>query len=461
MIRPFIHTSGCSILVLSLMALAAPAAAQTVVAFVDVNVVPMDSERILTRQTVVVSDRRIAAIGARDSVTPPVGAQIIDGHGRLWLSPGLADMHVHGTEEEDLGSYVALGVTTVLHMGDAPPFFLSHVRPAIASGQTIGPQMFFAMKVDGAPTYGLFFVGDAEQARAMVRVAKKNGYDYFKVYSQLTAAQFDAIADEAHKVGLPVIGHGVTTVGLPAALAKGQVMVAHGEEFLYTAFQDENNPNGVPSMDAIPPVVGAVRRSGAFITPNLVAYETIARQWGRPEQVDSFLAAPEAAYLTPTVRLSWSQPRYGERTGTLEPRLMFLRRFTKALADSGVPLLAGTDAPTIAGLVPGYSLHQELRNLTQSGLTPFQALSAATRTAGDFVGRTHRDVPLFGQVAVGMRGDLVLSQTNPLESLETLMSPVGVMAFGRWFDAATLGSMLEERKRRYQRLDRLRGSPDR
>lgn len=430
-------------------------AAQTV-AFVDVNVVPMDRERVLLRQTVIVRDNVITSIGEKDGITAPADARIINGNGRLWLSPGLADMHVHGTEADDLGLYISYGVTTVLHMGDAPSFFLSHMRPAIMSGKVIGPQMFFGMKVDGAADYGLFHVSDVDQARAIVRIARTNGYDFIKVYNKVSAAEFDAIVDEARKQGLAVIGHGVESVGLPAGLFKGQAMVAHAEEFLYTAFYNKEALDAAPDMSAIPRVAEEVRRSGAFVTPTLVAYEAIARQWGRPEEVNVLLAAPEASNLTPTVRLLWSQAWYGGRTGDIRPRLLFLRRFTKALADAGVPLLAGTDAPTIAGLVPGNSLHEEMRNLVESGLSRFQALSTATRNAGAFIASTHPEVPPFGTIATGMRADLVLTAANPLDSLETLRRPVGVMTYGRWFDASMLVSLRDQRKQRYRRLEELR-----
>jgi len=442
-------------IVVLVVSLAAHAAAQTV-AFVDVNVVPMDRERVALRQTVIVQGHVITAMGAADGVQAPENAQIVNGNGRLWLSPGLADMHVHGTEVDDLGLYVAHGVTTVLHMGDAPSFFLSHVRPAIASGDVIGPQMFFGMKVDGAADYGLFHVSGVDQARAVVQIARTNGYDFIKVYSKVGAAEFDAIVDQARRQRMAVIGHGVVSVGLPAALFKGQVMVAHGEEFLYTAFHDEQAPDAAPGVNAVPRVAEETRRSGAFVSPTLVAYEAIARQWGRPEEVNVLLATPEASNLTPSVRGSWSRARYGARTGDIRPRLSFLRRFTKALADAGVPLLAGTDAPTIAGLVPGHSLHEELRNLVESGLSRFQALSSATRNAGSFIARTRPGVAAFGTIEAGKRADLVLTLANPLDALETLRRPVGVMVHGRWFDASTLASFVDERKRRYQSLEALR-----
>jgi imidazolonepropionase-like amidohydrolase len=101
-------------------------------------------------------------------------------------------------------------------------------------------------------------------------------------------------------------------------------------------------------------------------------------------------------------------------------------------------------------------LHEELRNLVESGLSRFQALSTATRNAGAFVARTRPEAPPFGTIEAGRRADLVLTLANPLDALETLRRPVGVMTYGRWFDASALVSLVDERKQRYQRLEELR-----
>ena len=116
----------------------------------------------------------------------------------------------------------------------------------------------------------------------------------------------------------------------------------------------------------------------------------------------------------------------------------------KAMADAGVPLIAGGDAPTIPGQVPGFALHEEIDAMLAAGLTPWQALSAATRTPGEFIAKTVPGAAKFGVLAPGYRADLLLVADNPLEKPATLRAPLGVMAGGRWFDAAALKAMLDE-----------------
>ena len=98
----------------------------------------------------------------------------------------------------------------------------------------------------------------------------------------------------------------------------------------------------------------------------------------------------------------------------------------------------GTDAPTIPGLVPGFSLHDDLHALEQAGLTRYQVLCAATRTPGEFIRRSLPDADAFGTVVPGNRADLVLSATNPLDDLSTLRKPLGVMANGNWYAKSDL-----------------------
>lgn len=107
-----------------------------------------------------------------------------------------------------------------------------------------------------------------------------------------------------------------------------------------------------------------------------------------------------------------------------------------------MPLIAGGDAPTIAGLVPGFALHDEIDAMLSAGLTPWQVLTAATRTPGEFIAKTVAGAPKFGVVAPGYRADLLLVADNPLEKPATLRAPLGVMTGGRWYDAARLKEML-------------------
>ncbi|HEU4663329.1 MAG TPA: amidohydrolase family protein [Dokdonella sp.] len=419
---------------------AAPAAQR--VAFVHVNIVPMDRERVLHDQTVIVEGNRISAVGA--AIEPPADAAVIDGRGSAYLSPGLADMHTHSDTARDMALYLASGVTTVLNMGEASNEFIAQVRPAIERGERPGPHVHAAFLVDGSPRYGHFTVTTADEARAIVRLAKTNGYEFIKVYNNLSPPAFRALVDEGRRRGLPIVGHGVTAVGIERQLDAGQLMVAHTEEFLYTCLLQPRpgQADPVPDPTRIPRAIAAVLRNKAFVTADLDTYATIAKQWGKPAVVEQFLQADTTRYLSPDRRLSWRHAGYAARKGSLDDNLAFLRRFTKAMSDAGVALVAGTDAPTIPGLVPGVSLHDDLDSLTQAGLSRYEALATATRTPGLLLHRAAPTAIESGTVGAGKRADLVLSQANPLDDLSTLRRPLGVMVDGRWHNAADLRAIL-------------------
>jgi cytosine/adenosine deaminase-related metal-dependent hydrolase len=434
-------TLAAATVLLSRVALAAEPG-QT--AFVDVNVVPMTSDRILPHQTVLVSGSAIAAVRPASRTRIPEGFARIDGRG-TYLMPGLSDMHTHVNEPDELLLYTANGVTTVLHMGLAPASFVDHVRGEIEAGGTVGPRIYFGFMIDGSPELGRPYVQTAEQARAAVLFAKGNGYDFIKLYNAVTAAEFEAIVAEAARQHMAVVGHGVRAVGLPEALTRGQVMVAHAEEFYYTAFH-----NQVPGEADLARVVAETKESGAYVTPNLSTFEIITRQWGKPEVVKTILADPRVQYLVPGTRWDWSRSDYVKRSGDLSPVLSFLSRFTRALADAGVPLLTGTDSPAIPGMLPGYSIHEDLRTLKDAGLSPYQALACATRVPGEFISRFVPGAQPAGTVTEGWRADLVLLEHNPLEDIAAARAPLGVMSGGRYLTRAALAELLEKQKAEYR-----------
>lgn len=417
-----------------------------ITAFIDVNVVPMSSQQVLRKQTVIVRDGLIESIGATSTANIPAQAQRIEGHGKAFLLPGLVDMHTHIQEIDDLPVYLTNGVTTVLDMGLAPTRVVAYAERLIASGIAVGPDVYFAAMIDGDPPIHGFGVKSVEDARAAVRLAKGNGYRFIKLYNNIKAEQFAAICEEAKLQGLPVIGHGVRAVGLPRALFEGQVMVAHAEEFYYAAFDYKTD------SDRIAEVVAETRRSGAFVTPNLSAFETIGKQWGRPEVVQGFLSDARTKHMSPTMRLLWRNMDYVQRKGSVEEVVPFLRELTKAMQDAGVPLLTGTDSPVIPGMYPGYSIHDDIASLIRAGLTPYAALAAATRTPGEFMAKYLPDTRPSGTIAPGMQADLILVEHNPLEQIETLKAPLGVMSNGKWRDAATLNGIAAHQAEKYDSL---------
>lgn len=424
-----------------------PAPAPT--AFVHVNVVPMDRDRVLRDQTVIVVGGRVSAVG--HDLALPADARVIDGGKTAYLSPGLADMHTHSETRNDLAMYLANGVTTVLHMGGARAGFVDSIVPAVNRGAIPGPHVYTSFLVDGSTDYNGFVITTPAEARAIVGLARTNHYDFIKVYVGLASDVFSALADEGHRVGVPLVGHGVTAVRLESQLAQGQALIAHAEEFFYTFFTPRGVEEGDTPPDAsrIPAAIALAKKYDATVTADLATYAAIAHQIGHADVIAAFLARPASAALAPGDRLAWQASSYVGKSAKLEPKLAFLRRFVKAMADAGIELVTGTDAPAVPGMLPGVSLHDDLDELEASGLTRFQVLSAATRAPGTFIQRTKGGDP-FGEVAPGYRADLVLSADNPLATLSTLRTPKGVMVGGEWRDAAALKALGDHVRESYR-----------
>jgi imidazolonepropionase-like amidohydrolase len=129
------------------------------------------------------------------------------------------------------------------------------------------------------------------------------------------------------------------------------------------------------------------------------------------------------------------------RNGNIDAANAFLPKLTLALHKAGVPLIAGSDSPVIPGLFPGASLHEDLRLLVAAGLSPHDAIDAATRNPGEFAVRHLRSKDRFGQIKPGYRADLLLVRKNPLEDIVHLRDPAGLMVRGRWLDRAQLDSL--------------------
>lgn len=428
----FVYIVSAGVVLLALAEVFLPSRQQRAqpIALIGVNVIPMDSERVLLDQTIVVRGNEIVALGPRRT-TPAAAARRIDLRG-YYVIPGLADLHTHPRVAGDMTQYLASGVTTILSLGSPADAQLLAWRDSTRRGQKLGPDIFVAYFVDGPGGPGGRIIVSAEDGRTAARNAKSQGFDFIKAYNSIPESAFVGLVEEARVQGIAVTGHGVRSVGLQRGFALGQVMVAHGEEYLYTHF------NRLEDSTRFGEVAGWTKRSGAYVLPNLSAYVGIARQWGKAAVVDTLLGLPDVRTLDPIWRDRWRNADYVRRQGSLDTRVAFLKSFMKVLSDSGVPLLAGTDSPTIPGLFPGPSIVDDLTLLVDAGLTPYKALMTATRTPGEFFSKFVRGSDRTGTIAVGNRADLVVVRTNPLEDLRRLRRPSGVMFRGNWLSRVEL-----------------------
>jgi imidazolonepropionase-like amidohydrolase len=422
------------------------------IAFVNVNVVPFDRERVLEGQTVIVRDGRIAQIGPASKVKVPAGALKIDGRGK-YLMPGLADMHVHLSAQPDLASqqlqlFLANGVTTVRNMIGKPEHL--QLRERVAKGELPGPTIYTA----GPPLLGNT-VPTPEVAERVVVEQKKAGYDLLKVHEGLTPETYAAIVATAKRAGIPFAGHVTATVGLRRALDAQQTSIEHLDGYLQAMVADDSpvKPTGSqvvlgPVLEhidesKIPALAAATRKAGVWNDPTLTLFKLIVSDTS-PEEL---LKWPEMQYVPAKMREAFAKQKQStaDHPAPAEERQRYLELRNKmlmALHAAGAKLLIGPDSPQFF-LVPGFATHRELQSFVEAGLTPYEAIEAATRNPGEYFAEVMKTPRDFGTVEVGMRADLILLDANPLQSVVNLSQRSGVMVRGRWLPESELRTMLD------------------
>ena len=444
-----------------------PRAAQGTFAFVDVSVLPMDRDRVLTGQTVVVRDGRITAVGPSASVRIPTEAQRIDGKGKF-LMPGLAEMHAHvqgpnappELNRDIMFLYIANGVTTIRAMLGAPNQLV--LRDQLKKGEVLGPTMYVA-----APSLNGNSSPNPDTAMKLVRAHKAAGYDLLKLHPGLTRATYDSAVKVAREIGITFGGHVSQEVGIDRTLEVRQSTVDHLDGYIEGAVADPIKRRLMTPAEQVPfsewmagvtddkinELARRTRDAGVWNVPTMFLWESL---------YGSF--APETAAMRPEMKYAPKQWVTGwvnqkrNRTNAMrnagvtpelgQELLAHRRKLLKAMADAGAPLLMGTDSPQMFN-VPGYALHRELRLMGDAGLTPYQVLESGTKNVGLYVERDLKQDGKFGTVAVGNWADLVLLDANPLQSLENITKREGVMLRGRWVPKLEIDAGLEALAKRY------------
>lgn len=419
----------------------------SVVAFVDVTVIPMDRERMLPRQTVVIRGNRIVAIGPSDRVKVPAGGRKVDGRGKF-LIPGLAEMHAHipggdtpdSVVERTLFLYVAGGITTIRGMLGDPRHL--DLRARAARGELLSPTIYTSgpsLNGNSVPTPGA--------AARMVAEQKAAGYDFLKIHPGIAGEVFDTLAATARRVGIRFAGHVPLDVGLARAIESGYATIDHLDGYVEAMVRDGSPVTAAESEffglnlgeyldeSKLPGLVEATRDARVWNVPTEVLMENLISG----ESVEVLERRPEMQYVPPSSLPKWADTKKSilrENGASVESarRIMQVRRkLIKALHDAGAGLLLGSDAPQIYN-VPGFSIHRELAALVAAGLTPYQALETGTRNVALFFGT----LPASGTIALGKRADLVLLDANPLVDVGNTTRRAGVMLRGRWLPKAEI-----------------------
>jgi imidazolonepropionase-like amidohydrolase len=457
------------LLLLTACSFAAPQQQQPL-ALTHVTVIDGSGSRPMRDQTVIIRGDRIREIGKTGEVKVPAGAQVVHGGGRF-LIPGLWEMHAHATAVPSFPElYLVNGVTGVRDLGGTAPGGIKGLREAIAEGRRLGPRIVAALRiVDGQqPIWpGSLAVETEAEGREAVAALKREGADLIKVYSLLPRAAYFAVLAEARRQRLPVAGHVPEAISAKEASDAGQASIEHLEGVLTAcstreaglrqemqAAMAKPDPRAavlqlyrtqtrmlVETYDArkAAALFARFRKNRTWHCPTLTALRNIASVRDR-----GFADDPRRRYLPPFFRAVWDPDHDFRFRDLAAEEFEDLRRyFQKSVAvvgdmrRAGVQFLAGSDVATPNGF-PGFSLHDELALLVAAGLTPMEALQAATRNPARSLGLEKQ----LGTVQVGKAADLVLLNADPLADIRNTTKIQAVIVNGRWLDREALDAML-------------------
>lgn len=449
----------------------------------------VDAKQQIRNATVLIQGNTIVAVGPSSKVKAPAGARSIEGRGKF-LIPGLWDAHVHLSYYPDLGIeasyplFIVNGVTSVRDTGGLVDIVLPMRDTAQAPG-AIAPRVYVSgplvdgtqrvyAGLSGRPNISVG-VSTPEDARAQINELHAAGVDFIKLYEMNAPETFKAAAQRANALGLPITSHvplsmdavdaaqaGVDgmehlrnlelscAVNFQALLAERQKTLAASQDMdggeLRSTLHRMQRSAAIEAQDSdrCNDVIATLRREQVFQTPTLTV-NTVAtkRLFIDPEWQKTFV------YLPPNVQAQWAAgaERFDQSmrsSAEAEAFTQWSYAMVKKLQDGGVKVMAGTDNP-IGFLTPGFSLHKELAFLVESGLTPMEALAAATLHPAQFMRLDDK----LGTVEVGKLADLVLVDADPRKDIGNAHKINTVIKDGRVFDQDDIHQLFADLRTAY------------
>jgi hypothetical protein len=436
------------------------------------NVEVVDTRQGLTSPnlTVVIKQGRIDSIAKHAMIASSHKTQVVNGSGK-YLIPGLWDMHAHSAggpaapwdAKIILPLYIANGITGIRDMGGNLQL-LKQRKESIERGELVGPHMFISGPfLNGGKPYEYSITANTPQEgrKAVDKLADEH-VDFIKVLSELSRETYFAIAEESRKQKLTFAGHVPESISTSEASAAGQRSIEHLSGLSIACSREEGelrrqrveavakrdskayHAAGMRSFDTYDPakaraLFAELKKNNTWQAPTLSWWNA------QPQLASASLSDPRLKYVPASVRKSedWNPDHIRQSTAPdvfadLEKTVVHYGELTHALNEAGVPILAGTDSPD-PYVIPGFSLHDELALLVQSGLTPAQALRTATYNAALFIGKSES-----GAAQKGMIADLVLLDANPLVDIHNTRKISAVILGGKLFSRKDLDRMLEQ-----------------
>jgi len=397
---------------------------------------------------IVMEGKRVKAVGRKGALKIPQGARVVQA-GDKTAFPGLIDSHVHYKEWQG-ELYLNHGVTTALVIGSEPIEWIVAQKEGIAKGKIVGPRIFAAGPHVNSPREGerrrsardeisrLRFevqAKNAEEAKKAVHELHRQGADIIKIFEDATTVVIRAASEEAKKLGLPVGGH---SIDVYMSGENGFTFVEHSHAIVATSIKDAKKRQELHSR--------RTSRGNALTTPEFHYYAepenfdevvrfmvernihwgpTIATTWGaltpkRGQHKDrefNFLKQSGLVYLPPYFRANVeshfnaieriTDQEFLKRCEVGYEKLSdFIRRFVKA----GGKLHTGSDPNSV---LPAWGVHTELEMLVDIGLSPMEALLAATRNPAEMIGKQNE----LGVIKPGSFADIVVVDGNPLQDI--------------------------------------------
>ncbi len=417
----------------------------------NVNILNVRDGSISNNQYVAIDSGKIVKISDQ-SGSNFKARTVIDGSGK-YLMPGLAEMHAHIPTETTWGGnvantlflYLSQGVTTIRGMQGNDLHL--ELREKALKNEILSPRIYTS-----SPPLNGSTVKTEEEADEKIRKYQADGYDLLKILPGIKLPVFEQIVKTANEVGIPYAGHVPADVGIRRAIESGFASVDHMDGYL-TGLVPENvaqntesgffgyNYTDLADTTLINELVTMSREKGVWVVPT----QTLFTRWFSPGSPESYASQPEMKYMPAETIENWKASKERMLNGDTYnedqwKRFITLRnQFLMKLHRNGKGLLLGSDAPQVFN-VPGFSIHNELKDMLDAGLSPLEAIQIGTLNPAIYF----RMEGQFGEVVEDASADLILLKENPLENLATIRDHAGVFVRGQWLSPEQISGKLNE-----------------
>lgn len=425
----------------------------SVVALTHARVIDGTGAAAKSDQTLIIRDGMIERVGPSASTQVPAGVQTIDLTGKS-VMPGLVMVHEHlyypnsggwyGNYDESFTRlYLAGGVTSMRTGGNVNGYTDIAIKGQIDAGRKPGPWIDATapyLQGPGGVAGQLYQLKNADDARRMVNFWADAGSTSFKAYMDITRDELRAAIEEVHKRGLKITGH-LCSVTFREAADLGIDNLEHSF-FVATDFVENKQPDVCPgqttgmqamsAMDTTKPAFKALVKllidKRIALTSTLTVFETFTPGRPMPPGLD-VLVPPLKEQFERNYARTQTNPR--SIYATLYPNVASMEAY---FVRAGGTLLVGTDPTGGGGVIPGYSNQRAIELLVEAGLTPLEAIKAATMNGANFLGIGAKT----GTVAAGKQADLVIVNGDPSTRISDVRNVEIVFRRGVGFDPQKL-----------------------